>query len=87
VAFGSFIAVPLALVAVAPRVGPANRLPRPRSHTDPTELNTFNPLFPNGYYVTLAGYTGFVNFIHLKPSLTLHPITGLKSWAPSAAVA
>ena len=36
-------------------------------------LGTFNPLFPNGYYVTLSGYTGYVNFIHLKPSLTLHP--------------
>jgi hypothetical protein len=35
-------------------------------------FGTFNPLFPNGYYRTLAGYTGFVNFIHVKPSLTLH---------------
>jgi len=42
------------------------------------QLNTFNPLFPNGYYVTLAGYTGFVNFIHLKPSLTVHPLPRLK---------
>jgi hypothetical protein len=42
------------------------------------QLNTFNPLFPNGYYVTLAGYTGFVNFIHIKPSLTVHPIPKLK---------
>jgi alginate export protein len=42
------------------------------------QLNTFNPLFPNGYYVTLAGYTGFVNFIHLKPSVTLHPLPRLK---------
>jgi Alginate export len=42
------------------------------------ELNTFNPLFPNGYYVTLAGYTGFVNFIHVKSSLTVHPLAALK---------
>jgi hypothetical protein len=41
-------------------------------------LNTFNPLFPNGYYVTLSGYTGYVNFIHLKPSVTLHPTPALK---------
>jgi hypothetical protein len=41
-------------------------------------LNTFNPLFPNGYYVTLSGYTGYVNFIHLKPSVTLHPTRTLK---------
>ncbi len=42
------------------------------------QLNTFNPLFPNGYYVTLAGYTGYVNLIHLKPSLTLHPTERLQ---------
>ena len=36
-------------------------------------LGTFNPLFPNGEYFTLAGYTGYTNFIHLKPSLTLQP--------------
>jgi len=36
-------------------------------------LGTFNPLFPNGYYVTLAGYTGYTNFIHAKPSLTVKP--------------
>jgi hypothetical protein len=43
--------------------------------TDPTGnvLGTFNPLFPNGYYETLAGYPGYSNFWHLKPSLTLHP--------------
>jgi hypothetical protein len=36
-------------------------------------LGTFNPLFPNGYYLTLAGYTGYVNFIHVKPSITVKP--------------
>lgn len=40
-------------------------------------LGTFNPLFPNGYYVTLAGYTGYANFLHLKPSLTVKPAAGL----------
>ena len=40
-------------------------------------LGTFNPLFPNGYYLTLAGYTGYVNFIHLKPSVTVKPISRL----------
>ena len=34
---------------------------------------TFNPLFPNGVYFTLAGFTGYTNLIHLKPSLTLNP--------------
>jgi hypothetical protein len=36
-------------------------------------IGTFNPLFPNGYYFALAGYTGDANLIHLKPSLTLRP--------------
>ena len=48
-------------------------------------LETFNPLFPNGYYVTLAGYTGYVNFIHVKPSLTLHPTKALKLMVAGAA--
>jgi Alginate export len=41
-------------------------------------LNTFNPLFPNGAYVSLSGYSGYANFIQVKPSLTLHPLTALK---------
>jgi hypothetical protein len=35
--------------------------------------------------VTLAGYTGFVNFIHLKPSLTLSPTSSLKITLAAAA--
>lgn len=43
--------------------------------TDPHSnvLGTFNPLFPNGLYITIAGYPGYANFWHVKPSLTLHP--------------
>lgn len=41
----------------------------PSSHI----LGTFNPLFPNGYYLQQAAYTGYVNLIHVKPSLSLHP--------------
>lgn len=40
---------------------------------DDRRLQTFNPLFPNGAYFTLASYTGYVNLIHVKPSLTLKP--------------
>ena len=36
-------------------------------------LGTFNPLFPNGYYLQQAAYTGYVNLIHIKPSVSLHP--------------
>lgn len=44
-------------------------------------LGTFNPLFPNGYYFTLAGYTGYANLVHLKPSLTISPAAKLKVMA------
>lgn len=37
------------------------------------ELATFNPLFPNGVYLTKAGYTGYVNLLHLKPSIGVRP--------------
>jgi hypothetical protein len=40
-------------------------------------LGTFNPLFPNGYYFTLAGFTGYTNLIHLKPSLTIKPASNV----------
>jgi len=40
-------------------------------------LGTFNPLFPNGYYFSLAGYTGYANLVQVKPTLTLHSATGL----------
>jgi hypothetical protein len=44
-------------------------------------LGTFNPLFPNGYYFTLAGYTGYANLVHLKPSITVSPISRMKVMA------
>lgn len=40
-------------------------------------LGTFNPLFPNGYYFSLAGYTGYTNLVHFKPSITLKPSSSL----------
>ena len=49
-------------------------------------LGTFNPLFPNGYYITLAGYTGYTNFIHVKPSLTLKPNPSLTAMVAAAAL-
>jgi hypothetical protein len=44
-----------------------------------------NPLFPNGYYFTLAGYTGYANLIHIKPSLTLTLTSLLKITLAAAA--
>lgn len=37
------------------------------------KLNTFNQLFANGSYFTLAGYSGYSNLIHIKPSITIQP--------------
>ncbi|HEX7821682.1 MAG TPA: alginate export family protein [Sphingobium sp.] len=54
-------------------------------HPGDGTLGTFNPLFPNGAYLTLAGYTGYVNFIHVKPSVTVMPRTGLSVTAAAAA--
>ena len=48
-------------------------------------LGTFNPLFPNGYYLALAGYTGYINFIHVKPSVTVKPTANLSATIAVAA--
>jgi hypothetical protein len=84
-AWGSLAGYTFAETGWTPRLGvqadAASGDANPHDHT----LETFNPLFPNGYYVTLAGYTGFVNFIHLKPSVTLHPAPTLKLMLAAAA--
>ncbi len=46
-------------------------------HPGGQSLGTFNPLFPNGYYFTLAGFTGYTNLVHIKPSVTLKPLPAL----------
>ena len=46
-------------------------------HSRDGRVETFNPLFPNGYYFTLSGYTGYANLIHVKPSVTLKPSSNL----------
>jgi hypothetical protein len=40
-------------------------------------VETFNPLFPNGSYITLAGYTGYTNLLHVKPAITIRPNASL----------
>ena len=49
------------------------------------KLGTFNPLFPNGYYFNLAGFTGYSNLVHLKPSVTVSPVPDLKARASGRA--
>jgi hypothetical protein len=60
-------------IAWSPRLGLQFDIASGNSNPNGGTLGTFNPLFPNGYYFALAGYTGFPNIVHLKPSLTLSP--------------
>jgi hypothetical protein len=60
-----------------PRVGIQIDAASGNRRPDSSTLGTFNPLFPNGYYVNLSGGTGYTNFIHVKPSLTVHPTSRL----------
>ena len=46
-------------------------------HAGDDTLGTFNSLFANGSYFTLAGYTTYANLVHVKPSLTVKPSQAL----------
>jgi hypothetical protein len=65
-------------VSWQPRLGLQVDVASGNQHPNGNTLGTFNPLFPNGYYLNLSGYTGEANLIHVKPSLTLSPIEKLK---------
>jgi Alginate export len=75
---GSVVGYTITKTAWTPRLGIQLDAASGNRNPDDRKLNTFNPLFPNGYYVTLAGYTGYVNFIHIKPSVTVHPTHSLQ---------
>jgi hypothetical protein len=76
-AFGSLGGYTFAGLPWTPRVGVQIDAASGDSHPGDGRLGTFNPLFPNGYYFTLAGYTGYSNLIHIKPSITFKPTNKL----------
>jgi hypothetical protein len=81
---GSLAGYTFASVNWSPRMGIQFDAASGDGNTKQT-FGTFNPLFPNGYYFTLAGYTGYANLIHIKPSLTLTPTSSLKITLAAAA--
>jgi hypothetical protein len=64
-------------LAWSPRIGLQADAASGDSHPGDNKIESFNPLFPNGYYFTLGSYTGYTNLVHLKPSVTVNPITNL----------
>jgi hypothetical protein len=48
-----------------------------KSSTD-NQLDTFNPLFPSGYYFTTAGYTTYANLVHVKIDVSIDAPANVK---------
>lgn len=68
-ALGARAGYTLQRVATQPRLGLQLDAASGDARAGDGRVGTFNPLFPNGYYFALAGYTGYSNLVHLKPSL------------------
>jgi Alginate export len=77
-AFGSVGGYTLAEVSWRPRLALQLDLASGDRQRADGAVGTFNPLFPNAYYFTLMSTPTYVNLIHLRPSLDLHPTHNLK---------
>lgn len=78
---GSRVGYTFGGTAWTPRIGLQFDAASGDRHPGDGTLGTFNPLFPNGYYFTLGGFTGYTNLIHLKPSITVKPAPKLSVMA------
>lgn len=73
-------------VGWSPRIGQQFDMASGDRDADDGTLGTFNPLFPNGFYFSLGGHTGYSNLIHLKPSLTVQPTDALSVMAAAGLI-
>ncbi|WP_047697998.1 alginate export family protein [Xanthomonas vasicola] len=67
----------LQTTALTPRLGLQVDTASGDRHPGDGRVETFNPLFPNGAYINLAGYTGYANLLLVKPMLTVQPTATL----------
>jgi hypothetical protein len=72
-AFGARTGYTAADIAWSPRIGLQFDIASGDRRPGDSRVETFYPLFPNGFYFSLGGHTGYTNLIHLKPSLSLKP--------------
>lgn len=82
---GSKIGYTFSDLVLKPRLGMQVDAASGDRHPENGTIGTFNPLFPNGAYLNLAGYTGYANFLHVKPSVTVKPASRLTLMGAMAA--